>query len=126
MIPFFYFHEIWFVGDENNRNLNNLFQKLFCLPSKVTISTRVILRNSSKNSRMFYQLLFTQNVHISIIFLSVKSIAIRIKNWYHVSFRIESEEKYQFYKSYRSFFKNLLNLIICKFLIFGSSTFQAL
>ena len=85
MIPFFYFHEFLFVGDENNRNLNNLFQKLFCSPSKVPISTRIILRNTSKRSRMFYQLLFTQNVQISIIFLSVKSIVIRIKKWYHVS-----------------------------------------
>ena len=57
MISFFYFHDNWFIGDENYRNLNNLFQKL----------------------------LFTQNVQISIIFLSVKSIVIRIKKWYHVS-----------------------------------------
>ena len=28
MIPFFYFHDNWFVWYENNRNLNNLFQKL--------------------------------------------------------------------------------------------------
>ena len=34
---------------------------------------------------MFYQLLFTQNVQISIIFLSVKSIVIRIKKCCHVS-----------------------------------------
>ena len=27
--PFFYFPDNWFVGDENNRYLNNLFQKLF-------------------------------------------------------------------------------------------------
>ena len=85
MIPFFYFYEFWFVGDEKNRNLNNLFQKLFCSPSKITISTRIILRNTSKRSRMFDQLIFTQNVQISIIFLSVKSIVIRIKKWYHVS-----------------------------------------
>ena len=79
MIPFFYFLAIWFVGDENNRNLNNLFQKLFCSPSKVPISTRIIPRNTSKRSRMFYQLLFAQNVQISIIFLSVNSIVIKIK-----------------------------------------------
>ena len=79
MIPYFYFHEIGFVGDEINRNLNNLFQRFFCLPSKVPISTRIILRNTSKMSGMFYQLLSTQNVQISIIFLSVKSIVIRIK-----------------------------------------------
>ena len=54
-------------------------------PPKVPISTRIILRNTSKRSRMFYQLLFTQNVQISIIFLSVKSIVIRIKKRDYVS-----------------------------------------
>ena len=73
MIPFFYFLEYWFDGDENYRNLNNLFQKLFCSPSKVPISTRIILRN------------FHTNVQTSIIFLSVKSIVVRFKKWYHVS-----------------------------------------
>ena len=34
---------------------------------------------------MINQLLLTQNVQISIIFLSVKYIVIRIKKWYHVS-----------------------------------------
>ena len=85
MIPFFYFLAIWFVGDENNRNLNNLFQKLFCSPSKVPISTRIILRNTIKRSRMLNQLLLTQNVQISIVFLYVKSIIMEIKEWYHVS-----------------------------------------
>ena len=79
MIPIFYFHDNWFVGNENNRNLNNLFQKWFCLPSKVPISTRIILRNTIKRSRMFNQLLLTQNVQISIVFLSVKSIIMEIK-----------------------------------------------
>ena len=46
MILFFYFLDNWFVGDENNRNLNNLFQKLFSSPSKVPISTGIILRNT--------------------------------------------------------------------------------
>ena len=85
MIPFFYFHDNWFVGDENNRNLNNLFQKLLCSPSKIPISTTIILRNTTKRSRMFYQLLLAQNVQISIVFLSVKSIIMKIKEWYHVS-----------------------------------------
>ena len=80
MIPFFYFLAIWFVGDENNRNLNNLFQKLVCSPSKVPISTRIILRNTINRSRMFNQLLLAQNIQISIIFLSVKSIIIEIKD----------------------------------------------
>ena len=85
MIPFFYFLAIWFVGDENDRNLNNLFQKLFCSPSKVPISTRIILRNTIKRSRMFNQLILTQNLQISIVFFSVKSISMKIKEWYHVS-----------------------------------------
>ena len=84
MIPFFHFHEIWFVGDENNRNLNNLFQKLFCSPSKVPISTRKIFRNS-KRSRMFNQLILTENLEISIVFFSIKSIIMKIKEWYHLS-----------------------------------------
>ena len=85
MKPIFYFLDIWFVGDENNRNLNNLFQKWFGPPSKVPISTRIILRNTIKRSRMFNQLLLTQNVQISIVFLSVKSIIMKIKEWHHVS-----------------------------------------
>ena len=85
MIGIFYFYDNWFVRDENNRNLNNLFQKLVCSPSKVPISTRIILRNTSKRSRMFYQLLFTQNVQISIILLLVKSIILILKEWYPVS-----------------------------------------
>ena len=85
MIPFFYFHDNWFVWYENNTNLNNLFQKLLCSPSKIPISTRIIFRNTTKRSRMFYQLLSTQNVQISIVFLSVKSIIMKIKEWYHVS-----------------------------------------
>ena len=85
MIPFFYVHDNWFVGDENNRNLNNLFQKLLCSPSKIPTSTTIILRNIPKRSRMFYQLLLAQNVQISIVFLSVKSIIMKIKEWYHVS-----------------------------------------
>ena len=85
MIPFFYFLDNWFVRDENNINLNNLFQKLFCSPSKVPISTRIILRNTIKRSRMLNQLLLTQNVQISIVFLSVKSIIMKIKEWHHVS-----------------------------------------
>ena len=85
MIPFFHFHEIWFVGNENNRNLNNLFQKLFCSPSQVPISTRIILRNTTKRSRMLYQLLLAQKVQILIVFLSVQSISMKIKECYHVS-----------------------------------------
>ena len=85
MKPIFYFLDIWFVGDKNNRNLNNLFQKLFCSPSKVPISTRIILRNTINRSRMFNQLLLAQNIQISIIFLSVKSIIIEIKDSNHVS-----------------------------------------
>ena len=34
---------------------------------------------------MFYQLLFTQNVQISIVFLSVKLIIMKIKEWDHIS-----------------------------------------
>ena len=83
MIPFFYFLEYWFVGDENYWNLNNLFEKLFCSPSKVPISTRIILRNTIKRSRTFSQLIWTQNLQISIVFFSVKSIIMKI--WYHVS-----------------------------------------
>ena len=64
-MPFFYCHANWFVGDENNRNLNNLFQKWFCSPSKVPISTRIILRNTIKRPRMFNQLLLTQNLKSS-------------------------------------------------------------
>ena len=85
MIPFFYFLAIWFVGDENDRNLNNLFQKLFCSPSKVPISTRIILRNTIKWSRTFNQLTLTQNLQISIVSFSVKSNSKKIKEWYHVS-----------------------------------------
>ena len=85
MIPFFYFLDNWFLGDKNNINLNNLFQKLFCSPWKVPISTRIILRNTIKRSRMLNQLLLTQNVQISIVFLSVKSIIMKIKEWHHVS-----------------------------------------
>ena len=62
-----------------------MFKKLFCSPSKVPISTRIILRNTIKRSRMFNQLLLTQNLHISIVFLSVKSMSRKIKEWYHVS-----------------------------------------
>ena len=85
MIGIFYFYDNWFVRDENNRNLNNLFQKLVCSPSKVPISTRIILRNTINRSRMFNQLLLAQNIQISIIFLSVKSIIIKIKEWDHMS-----------------------------------------
>ena len=66
MIPFFYILDNWFVGDENNRNLNNLFQKLFCSPSKVPISTRIILRNTIQ------QLILKQNLkkdHWVIVFI---------------------------------------------------------
>ena len=84
-MPFFHFHGNWFVGDENNINLSNLFQKLFCSPPKVPTSTNVTLRNTIKRSRMFNQLLLTQNVQISIVFLSVKSIIMKIKEWHHVS-----------------------------------------
>ena len=62
-----------------------MFQKLFCSTSKVPIWTRMIFRNTIKRSIMFYQLLLTQNVQISIVFLSVKSIIMKIKEWYHVS-----------------------------------------
>ena len=89
MIPLFYFLAIWFVGYKNNRNLNNFFQKLLCSPSKVPISIRIILRNTSKRSRMFYQLLVTQNVQISIIFLSVKYIVIRIKKMVSCIFNLK-------------------------------------
>ena len=85
MIGIFYFYDNWFVRDENNRNLNNLFQKLVCSPSKVPISTRIILRNTINRSRMFNQLLLAQNIQISIIFLSVKSIIIEIKDSNHLS-----------------------------------------
>ena len=34
---------------------------------------------------MFYPLLLTQNVHISIVFLSVKLIIMKIKEWDHSS-----------------------------------------
>ena len=44
-----------------------------------------ILRNTNKRSRTFNQLLLTQNVQISIVFLSVKSIIMKIKEWHHVS-----------------------------------------
>ena len=74
---------IW--EDEKNRNLNNLIQKLFCSTSKVPIWTRMIFRSTIKRSRMFHQLLLTQNVQISIVFLLVKSIIMKIKEWYHVS-----------------------------------------
>ena len=84
MISFFYFHDNWFIGDENYRNLNKVFQKLCCSPSKVPILTRIIPRNTIKRSRMLYQLLLTQNAQISIVFLSVKSIIMKIKEWYHV------------------------------------------
>ena len=85
MIPFFYFLDNWFLGDKNNINLNNLLQKLFCSPWKIQISERKILRNTIKRSRMLNQLLLTQNVQISIVFLSVKSIIMKIKEWHHVS-----------------------------------------
>ena len=49
------------------------------------ISTRIILRNTIKRSRMLNQLLLIQNVQISIVFLSVKSIIMKIKEWHHVS-----------------------------------------
>ena len=81
MIGIFYFYGNWFVRDENNRNLNNLFQKLVCSPSKVPISTRIILRNTIDRSRMFNQLLLTQNIQISIVFLSVKLIIMKFKEW---------------------------------------------
>ena len=84
-MPFFHFHGNWFVRDENNIDLSNLFQKLFCSPPRVPISTTVILRNTIERSRMFNQLLLTQNVQISIVFLLVKSIIMKIKEWYHVS-----------------------------------------
>ena len=106
MIPFFYFHDFWFVGDENNRNENNLFQKLVCSPSKVPISTRIILKNTINRSRMFNQLLLAQNIQISIIFLLVKSI---IENWEKTNSHTNSTQtsliltvakcqKYQFYQ----------------------------
>ena len=42
-------------------------KKLVCSPSKVPISTRIILRNTMKRPRMFNQLLSIQNVQISIV-----------------------------------------------------------
>ena len=68
--------------DENNINLNNFFKNLFCSKSKVPIST---IWNTIKRSRMFNQLFLTQNLQISIVFLSVKLFSIKIKEWYHVS-----------------------------------------
>ena len=62
----------WFIGNKNNINLYNLLKNLFCSPSKVPISTKIILRNTIKSSKIFNQLLSTQNVPISIVFLSVK------------------------------------------------------
>ena len=68
------------VGDENNRILNNFPQKLVCSTSKVPILTRIIFRNTIKRSMMFNQLLLTQNFQISIVFLSVKSIIMKIQD----------------------------------------------
>ena len=88
MIPLFYFLAIWFVGYKNNRNLNNFFQKLFIQDpprSKVPISTRIISWNTIKRSWMFNQLIWAQNLQISIVFFLVKSISMKIKEWYHVS-----------------------------------------
>ena len=67
-------NEIWTI----------FFQKLLCSPSKIPTSTTIILRNTTKRSRMFYQLLLAQNVQISLFF-SVKSIIMKIKERYHVS-----------------------------------------
>ena len=107
MLPFFYFHDIWFVGDENKRNLNNLFQKLFCSPPKVPISTRIILRNTIKRSRTFNQLIWTQNLQISIVFFSVKSIIMKIKEWYHVSLTSNISVKTWWNCTCRGCFENL-------------------
>ena len=46
----------------------------FRVPSKVPISTWIILRNTIKRSRLFNQLLLTQDVQISIVFLSFSQI----------------------------------------------------
>ena len=107
MITFFYFPDNWFVGDENNRYLNNLFQKLFCSPSQVPISTRIILRNTIKKSKMFYQLILTQNVQISIVFLSDKSIIMKIKEWHHVSLTLNISVKTLSNCTCRECFENL-------------------
>ena len=93
MIPIFYFCENWFVVDETNRNLNNPFQKLFCSPSKVQISTEKIIGNTIKRVRMFYQLILTKNVQISIVSPSVKSILMKIREWYHVSLTSNTSAK---------------------------------
>ena len=107
MVPFFYFLHNWFLGDKNNINLNNLFQKLFCSPSKVPISTRIILRNTIKRSRMLNQLLLTQNVQISIVFLSVKSIIMKIKEWHHVSLTSNISAKTWSNWTCRGYFENV-------------------
>ena len=52
---------------------------MFCSPLKAPLSTRIILRNTIWRNRMFYLLLFTQTVQISIVFLSVKLIIIKPK-----------------------------------------------
>ena len=56
----------WFVGDENNKYLNNLFQKLFCSPSQVPISTRIILKNTIKRSSLLKIWKFL-NIHRTIL-----------------------------------------------------------
>ena len=42
---------------------------------------------------MFYPLLLTQNVHVSIVFLSVKLIIIKIEEWDHFSLTQISQAK---------------------------------
>ena len=107
MISFFYFHDNWFIGDENYRNLNKVFQKLCCSPSKVPISTRITPRNTIKRSRMLYQLLLTQNAQISIVFLSVKSIIRKIKEWPHVSLTSNISAKTWSNCAWRGCFENV-------------------
>ena len=96
---------IW--EDEKNRNLNNLIQKLFCSTSKVPIWTRMIFRNTIKRSRMFHQLLLTQNVQISIVFLSVKSIIIEIKDSNHLSLTSNISAKTWSNWTCRGYFENV-------------------
>ena len=80
---------------------------MFCSPSQVPISTRIILRNTIKKSKMFYQLILTQNVQISIVFLSDKSIIMKIKEWHHVSLTLNISVKTLSNCTCRECFENL-------------------
>ena len=42
---------------------------------------------------MFYQLILTKNVQISIVSPSVKSILMKIREWYHVSLTSNTSAK---------------------------------